>query len=394
MVNQPEAPTYDVGVYEWELTDPVQGGVGGVANLPILNLSNRTAWLKQRIDSLSNGTLIPPTVAPLDSPVFTGSTTAPDVAAGDNSNRIANTRFVQTAKSGIALVSVPPGATSVTLTQPQWGVGILEIQGTLSNNVIIIFPNKTGAWIVRNNTTGAFTVFCQTAAGSGVAFDDGYVDRSVWCDGTNIYWQHDPFKLATSGVSPGIYTYPNITVGADGRITRASSLPAVSTFNARTGSVTLSLADVLTALAFTPVQQGGGAAQGANKMFLGWDGGQPRLQVDGIDLGQIAMRSNFNLTVLGTDIFIVNIPMQTGTTLYIQMGVASVPVTSGTQSTTFNLPVTYPTSHIGAIAGYLGNIPPPGGSISAQPTTVSQITITANTTFTVTLGVVYLSFGF
>jgi hypothetical protein len=36
---------------------------------------------------------------------------------------------------------------------------------------------------------------------------------------------------------------------------------------------------------FTPVQQGGGANQGTNKIYLGWDGSRLRLQVDSSDLG-------------------------------------------------------------------------------------------------------------
>jgi hypothetical protein len=38
--------------------------------------------------------------------------------------------------------------------------------------------------------------------------------------------------------------------------------------------------------AFTPVQQGGGAYQWGSKIYIGWDGGRLRAQVDGTDLGQ------------------------------------------------------------------------------------------------------------
>lgn len=44
-------------------------------------------------------------------------------------------------------------------------------------------------------------------------------------------------------------------------------------------------------LGFTPVQQGGGAGQGTNKIYLGWDGTAPRIQVDGADQGQLATRT-------------------------------------------------------------------------------------------------------
>ncbi len=41
------------------------------------------------------------------------------------------------------------------------------------------------------------------------------------------------------------------------------------------------------ALGFTPVQQGGGAGQGVNKVYLGWDNTGLRCQVDGLDLGRV-----------------------------------------------------------------------------------------------------------
>ncbi|MND20855.1 hypothetical protein D3C76_48070 [compost metagenome] len=46
------------------------------------------------------------------------------------------------------------------------------------------------------------------------------------------------------------------------------------------------------ALGFTPVQQGGGAHQGTNKVYLGWDGTGLRAQVDGTDLGRFITGHN------------------------------------------------------------------------------------------------------
>jgi hypothetical protein len=40
-------------------------------------------------------------------------------------------------------------------------------------------------------------------------------------------------------------------------------------------------------LGFTPVRQGGGAFQGSNTVYLGWDGGYLRAQVDALDLGRL-----------------------------------------------------------------------------------------------------------
>lgn len=51
MANQPETATYSAGIYQFETTDVVEGGVGGIDNRPLLELANRTAYLKQHVDT-------------------------------------------------------------------------------------------------------------------------------------------------------------------------------------------------------------------------------------------------------------------------------------------------------------------------------------------------------
>lgn len=63
MANLPEDPTYDAGVYQIETTDAVLGGPSGPTNLPLKNLANRTAYLKEHVDAIEDGSFVPPGVA-------------------------------------------------------------------------------------------------------------------------------------------------------------------------------------------------------------------------------------------------------------------------------------------------------------------------------------------
>ncbi|GAK43597.1 bacteriophage tail fiber protein [Tepidicaulis marinus] len=98
MANLPEAATWEGGIYQLELTDPVQGGPDGISNNQAKQLANRTAYLKQEVELR----------APIASPVFTGNPTVPTQPPGNNSLSAANTAFVQAAIA--ALVASSPAA--------------------------------------------------------------------------------------------------------------------------------------------------------------------------------------------------------------------------------------------------------------------------------------------
>jgi hypothetical protein len=70
--------------------------------------------------------------------------------------------------------------------------------------------------------------------------------------------------LANSGVTAGTYTNATVTVDAKGRVTSASSGSGggVTSFNTRTGAVTLTSGDVTGALGYTPLSLAGGTMTG------------------------------------------------------------------------------------------------------------------------------------
>lgn len=392
MVGQPEQPVYDALVYQWETTDPVQGAVGGIANAPILSLANRTAYLKQRLDSLVAGQIVPPGTAPLNGPAFTGSPTAPNVSPGDDSTRIANTDFVQTKDHGTVYITTQGG--NVTLTQDQWGVGIIIVQGVLTQAVNILFPNIRGRWIVYNATTGPWTLTAKTPAGGGLTIVQNYA-AAVWSDGLTIIRQDtaltgsgevNVFDLTKTGVTPGSYALANIIVGQDGRISGAVA-----------GNPTL--AQVIGALGFTPVQQGGGAGQGSNKIYLGWDQVQGRLraQVDSTDVGGIPLANEFTIGSNAVQEMHMQLAAGLGQgKMYIQMGAVTATHTgSGVPETTLcPLNVSFPHSLIAVTGSYLGNSPPSSGPPAFQPFSNTTLSITTNfNTAQAALGCVYLAIG-
>lgn len=185
MANLSETTTYDVGVYQLETADPVTGGAAGIANAPLKNLANRTNYLKTHIDTLETNMS---GYAPLASPGLTGSPTAPTQALGDNSTKIANDAFVQATLGGVLTKSVA-GGSNVTLSAVEAGNGILIFTGLLTANIAVIVPTSpTRGWIVRNSTTGAFSLTIKTAAGTGVVI--GSDDITAYTDGVNVLYQH------------------------------------------------------------------------------------------------------------------------------------------------------------------------------------------------------------
>lgn len=52
MADVTEVSNFDAGVYQLEITDPLEGGSVGILNKAIKNLANRTKWLKDQLDTL------------------------------------------------------------------------------------------------------------------------------------------------------------------------------------------------------------------------------------------------------------------------------------------------------------------------------------------------------
>lgn len=79
------------------------------------------------------------------------------------------------------------GGSDVALTSIEQGNSVIELTGPITANInVTVDDDKDGhQWIVKNSTTGAFTVTFKTDSGTGVAIDQS-ATAIVYHDGTNI----------------------------------------------------------------------------------------------------------------------------------------------------------------------------------------------------------------
>lgn len=107
------------------------------------------------------------------------------IDSNEDTPGVSEASWVPAFNYGIGVVSGLTNA-NVTLNAGQYSKPIVTLSGTLTGNVQVIFPKTLQRWLVVNNTTGAFTVTCKTATGTGVAIPSGG-SQEVWGDGANLY---------------------------------------------------------------------------------------------------------------------------------------------------------------------------------------------------------------
>ena len=89
-----------------------------------------------------------------------------------------------TLSAGITGVTMT--SANYTLTNLQAANDLIIISGALTANLNLIFPTFSKKWTVINNTFGAYTVTCKTAAGTGIATSGGGQSTDLYGDGTNL----------------------------------------------------------------------------------------------------------------------------------------------------------------------------------------------------------------
>ena len=192
----------------------------------------------------------------------------------------------------------PTNGPSLPLNISGASIGSLIVAGALGQNgriFQIMISGSTVTWRTVQNSTGTtWSAWQQLLSGNkvgdGIRVTNGIISVPEMQGATAS-------KAGTSGLVPpaaagqqesfltggGEYK-PALTKISDS-VSLADSTTAAS---AKAVKAAYDLANgKQAALGFTPVQQGGGANQYASKIYLGWDGGAVRVQVDGSDMGQL-----------------------------------------------------------------------------------------------------------
>ena len=241
-----------------------------------------------------------------------GVITVKDVAIGGDSSDLASARGqvgdakempnldfnTLTTPGNYRITGNPTNGPSTSLLIPGASIGALIVTGNPVTNgrifQIMISPVAV-AWRSIQNTTGTtWSAWQQLLSGNkvgdGIRVTNGIISVPEMQGATAS-------KAGTSGLVPpaaagqresfltggGEYkpalTKISDSVSLEDSTTAASAKAVKTAYELANGKQA--------ALGFTPVQQGGGANQYASKIYLGWDGGAVRVQVDGSDMGQL-----------------------------------------------------------------------------------------------------------
>jgi hypothetical protein len=153
---------------------------------------------------------------------------------------------IDKAFGGTTNINVTAVSGIVALTLTQYQALILNITGTLTANVTYQVPSTVGGqWIVKNGTTGAYTLTISSGgAGTSLVVPQGY-STVVVSDGTNIT-RADTTPVTAAGSNTQIQYNASGVLGAssnltfDGTTLALTGAQTISTTLGVTGAVTLS----------------------------------------------------------------------------------------------------------------------------------------------------------
>jgi len=166
-------------------------------------------------------------------------------ATGANSNtwgsRLNSNVFslVDNAVAGYTTIALTDATVTLSVSDgsaDQARSSMLELTGTLTSNVGVVIPSVSKQYMVRNATSGSFTVTIKANGGTGSAVTQG-TTGIVYCDGASV-------RAATGGaasrnIGTSVTEVPDISI-ADKRYATLSVANTFSTGNTFNSTVSVS----------------------------------------------------------------------------------------------------------------------------------------------------------
>jgi hypothetical protein len=240
----PTAPTASVGTSTTQIatTAFVQAALTGAG---VASFNGRTG-----VVTLNTADITSAGGAPLASPVLTGTPLGPTAAVSTATNQLATCAFVmaQIPASAVASFNTRTGAVALTLADVT-GVG----GAPLASPVLTGTPTAPTPLGTDNSTTLATTAFVKTAITAGAVASFNGRTGAVTLQAADVSAVGG--ALLAAPAFTGAPTAPTATVGTSTTQLATTQFVAqalaavggVTTFNTRSGAVTLSLADVTAA---------------------------------------------------------------------------------------------------------------------------------------------------
>ena len=166
-------------------------------------------------------------------------------ATGANSNtwgsRLNSNVFslVDNAVAGYTTIALTDSTVTLSVSDgsaDQARSSMLELTGTLTSNVGVVIPSVSKQYLVRNATSGSFTVTIKANGGTGSAVTQG-TTGIVYCDGASV-------RAATGGaaarnIGTSVTEVPDISIG-DARYATLSVVNTFATGNTFNAAVSVS----------------------------------------------------------------------------------------------------------------------------------------------------------
>jgi len=169
-------------------------------------------------------------------------------ATGENSNewgsRLNSNVFslVDQAVGGYASIALTNATVTLSVhdgSTDQARSAMLDLNGTLTSNVGVVIPSVSKQYLIRNNTSGSFSVTMKCNGGTGVAVPQGF-NTIVYCDGVSV---RSAFGTgANRDIGTGATNIPDVSTAdiryvvasADSTVTGAKTFTSAATFDGTT----------------------------------------------------------------------------------------------------------------------------------------------------------------